>query len=364
MKVKDGSVLVYYCFDAADEVQLDRIEKIFGKVPKESRLDYQRVTPEYVQYKKAPLLIKLGKFEKKIGEKIFSVECDVKIYDFGAITVRFSVPVANYELGFLKELGVDIAYKKALENKAVEYFEKIRNEIKDSLIMPNKDAEWEDYLIFAVKEFDQKIGVRELMKSKEIIAKILKGEENELSKKEMDDAVKEPLSYFKDDIAIINWNATFIYDPKMGSDVIDIIEFAVLELLELRVYDAVLDRAVEKAYDYLDFSKKKTFYAPPSNVLKYLVEVKLGVSEIIEKVENSLKLIGDPFLAKVYSTASSRFFLEKWKTGVKEKLNTINATYSFLWERANTNRMIILEVAIVVLFVMDILLFLFELFLK
>jgi hypothetical protein len=40
---------------------------------------------------------------------------------------------------------------------------------------------------------------------------------------------------------------------------------------------------------------------PFATIIDYLSEVKLDVSEVIEKVTNSLKLIGDPYLARVYT---------------------------------------------------------------
>ena len=364
MKIVEGTIISHYCFDAAEEIELGKIETLFGKKAKESKIDYQRITPPYIQYKTSPLLIKLGNFEKKIADIDFSINCHTKIYDFGVITIKFFIPIKDIEWGTLKKINTEILKNQVLEKKAFEYFEKVKEEIKELIILPNKEIEWEDYPVFMVKQFEKSMDAKELLKSIKDIGKVLAGEDLDLSKKEINDATKDPLSYFKDDLTIINWNASFIYDPRASQDIIDIIEFAVIELLELRVYDSVLDKAMEKAYDYIAISKKKKFFAPPASVMRYLEEVKLEVSEVIEKVENSLKLIGDPYLAKVYSMASSKLFLEKWKSAVRKKLDTIDNTYSMIWERASTKRMELLEVMIVVLFVMDIFLFLFELFFK
>ncbi|HEY5596779.1 MAG TPA: hypothetical protein VIL47_05890, partial [Candidatus Bipolaricaulota bacterium] len=67
LAIERGTLLLYYSFDVGEEIYLDRIEEIFGEAPVASRLVYERLTPAYVQYRKAPLLVKMGSIELEAG---------------------------------------------------------------------------------------------------------------------------------------------------------------------------------------------------------------------------------------------------------------------------------------------------------
>src|SRR3989338_4655016 len=111
LKIKSGNAMVYYCFDVANEIDIDHIESIFGKKPEKRGLISERLTPRYVQYSKPPLLVRLGK--KKIGKLSFDLEA--KIYDFGVVTIRFWTPI-NGELKDLKEISSRLIENKTLED--------------------------------------------------------------------------------------------------------------------------------------------------------------------------------------------------------------------------------------------------------
>ncbi len=175
---------------------------------------------------------------------------------------------------------------------------------------PRDDAEkhLEHYAIFMIQEFNRAVDASELLENYGIeLVRILR-EEIDLSRDEMREALKNPLSYRHNDLTLIDWNSTFIYDPEASYDVPDVIEFALIQLLELRLYDQMLDLLVDEAYDVLIPIKQRIF--PFSRTLRNLSGIKLDISEIIDRLEYHLKLIGDLYLAKVYQTASKRFYLE------------------------------------------------------
>jgi len=347
LKIKSGNAMVYYCFDVANEIDIDHIESIFGKKPEKRGLIAERLTPRYVQYSKPPLLVRLGK--KKIGKLSFDLEA--KIYDFGVVTIRFWTPI-NGELKDLKEISSRLIENKTLEDLSRKELGRIKEEIKAATAFHKMDVEefYEDYLIFEVNKFDRKITPEELLENYKMeIAKTLRCE-NRLSTHELLDAVKFHLSYYRDDIVFIDWNAAFIFDEKHTYDVHDVLEYAVIELLELRTYDTVLDKVLEKAYDDMGKKQGLSLY-PHSKTMNYLATVKLEISDVIEKVENSLKLVGDPYLAKVYTVASNRFYHDKWRNGVEKKLDTVESIYSTLSGRTWDRRLLFVEIFMTLLFV-------------
>src|SRR5439155_426317 len=70
---------------------------------------------------------------------------------------------------------------------------------------------------------------------------------------------------------------------------------------------------------------------------------------LFEQVTNALKLVGDQYLARVYSLASRRFHLGDWDASITRKLQTIDSIYAKMADRAASRRMAILEWIIIVL---------------
>ncbi len=360
MRVTHGSLLLYYCFDVGDEILLDKIEKIFGTAPTASQLTYKRLTPAYVQYRKAPLFVEMDK--QPLRPHSPDAICRAKLYDFGVISIIFKMPLAG-ELQEFITLAAEFVGNPQIYQRAREQLHRLMKELSPGIVQAERaeEAEWEDYAIFYVEQFARPQRARELLAQHGAeIAKILRSESEPLSESELSEAIRQPLSYYEDELAIIDWNAAFLYDPRRSYDVPDVLEYAVEMLLELRTYDTLLDRVLDRAYDDLERKRHLWSLRPFASTVDYLSAVKLDVSEVISKATNSLKLVGDPYLARVYNVAAARFGLRSWEESVREKLSTVESLYQLLHDRAQMRQMVILELLIVLLFVLDILLLFWE----
>lgn len=354
LKIEEGTIMSYWCFDVGNEIRIEEIEKVLGKKAEKVFLTYERLAPQYIQYKTPPLFLRMGK--EKINNKEWDI--DVKIYDFGVITIR---PWTSIK-GTTKEITRLLNLSEAeLKKKVFSILNKILEEIKNQIEKPTIEVErnFSNYNVFFVQKFERAWKPHELIKKfNEDIAHFLRYENKKLSEQEIKDVLKSPLSYYYDDLTIIDFYSAFVYDPRKNYDVPDVLEYAIIELTELRAYDNFLDEVLEMTYDELS---KKRFFAGGA-IMNKLAQVKLEVSEVKEKVENFLKLIDDSYLGKIYVAANNRFYLEKWKSSVKEKLELLESLYTKGWERLQTKRMVIFEAAIVILFILDIILILWELF--
>ena len=75
---------------------------------------------------------------------------------------------------------------------------------------------------------------------------------------------------------------------------------------------------------------------------------------LFERVTNTLKLLGDQYLARVYRLAAQRFHLEAWDASILRKLETLESIYGKMSNRATTRRMEVLEWIIIVLIAVSI----------
>ena len=186
------------------------------------------------------------------------------------------------------------------------------------------------------------------------IACILRAEAGALSAQEVADAVSVQLSYGPEDLTLIDWNAALIFDRDAG-DVLDVLEFANIELLELRVLDAQLDDSLDRSYELLSrFTWQRLLGLSRMSNLRRVGQMQVDGAILFERVSNALKLLGDQYLARVYRLASQRFHLAEWNAGNLRKLDTIESLYEKLSDRNANRRLEILEWIIIVLIAFEI----------
>jgi len=98
-------------------------------------------------------------------------------------------------------------------------------------------------------------------------------------------------------------------------------------------------------------------YAP---VLAELQRTVADSTELVERVENALKVTDDVYLARIYAAALELFRGRTWRAGIDRKLTIIRETYSMLNDEQQSARSEALEVAIVLLIVLEILIAIFR----
>jgi hypothetical protein len=134
-----------------------------------------------------------------------------------------------------------------------------------------------------------------------------------------------------------------------------VLEFANVELLEMRILDEQLDTALDKGYEALTRTPR---LVPLPGVhdqdTTYIAQLQVDGALLFERVTNTLKLLGDQYLARVYRLAAQRFHLEDWDASILRKLDTLESLYDKMSNRATTRRMEVLEWIIIVLIALSI----------
>ena len=77
----------------------------------------------------------------------------------------------------------------------------------------------------------------------------MRGESQPLSDGERQEILQSRISYYPNDLAVIGWNAAFIYDSASGAETaIQLLQYANSQLLEFRHYDELLTRNSSNRY--------------------------------------------------------------------------------------------------------------------
>ena len=88
--------------------------------------------------------------------------------------------------------------------------------------------------------------------------------------------------------------------------------------------------------------------------VRSIARLQVDSAILFERVTNTLKLLGDQYLARVHRLVSQRFHLESWDTSISRKLQTLESIYGKMTDNAATRRAEVLEWIIIVLIAVSI----------
>jgi hypothetical protein len=280
---------------------------------------------------------------------------DFVLYDFGAMSVAYRIPI---RAGWpeLMRLSIDLYDNQPLLAESRRGLERLLATIGDAVAKPRIHQLVEDYVIYQIDTLSSAGSPRvELEHAGALVAQMLRAEDNPLSREESEDALACRISYGHEDVTIIDWNAAIIVGD--GAEPIRVVlEYANVELLEMRCLDDQLDDALGQSYGA--FSRRKwdrlATLGSRAAELRKVAEMQLDSALLFEGVNNALKLLGDQFLARVYRLAAQRLHLEAWDANIIRKLSTLDSIYDKLSNEQTSRRMEVLEWIIIILIAISI----------
>ena len=355
-RILQGQVQALFAFDVGYEVSLERLSAMMETTPVQP-LSRKKQTPTYLQYTKPPQILHLG-----LATGHFSTPGNIHatIFDFGAVSISYRWNLAQPEILSLHDLpriSHDF-YHLGLEVHAKEQVETLMRKIEPAIIRPKLAELMEDYYLFIIEKLDEPLPAEDLIaKHRALLAQTLRFEKISLSRTQQDEALAQSISYYEDDITLVDWNAAIIYDRDF-EDTANVLELLNVELLEARYIDRQLDKRIN---EYASLVRKRIEWpiplrTPYRKAIEDLAEMRLESALLSERVENALKLVGDLYLARLHSAAARRFYLQEWDTIISRKLEIISDFYQLLNDRLHTVQSQALEIIIVVLILVELIL--------
>ena len=311
---------------------------------------HKRRTPSSFEYQPSPVRTSIETESFALGRFATRPTLDLMIYDFGAVSVIYTLAIAG-PFDDLLALSDDLYDNEALLADSRLRIEQLIQTIGDAANQAHRSPVVEDYVVFHVESFAEPVDLGGLCNAHaRLIAQILRAERRQLSDQEVEDALAMRLSYSANDLTLVDWNAALVVDSE-GDDVRALLEFANVELLEMRYVDQKLDRALDQAYSTLS----RRTWSPAGLLgaygadLRGLAELQVDNALLFEGVNNTLKLVGDQYLARVYRMVNRRFHLDEWDASILRKLETLESIYEKISDQASSRRMEILEWVIILL---------------
>jgi hypothetical protein len=356
VKIKKGSILIYRIYDVAEEISVSRVEEILRDNRGPDRFKVPKYIDRAIVMKSPPVTFGLGEEVLHTSNGDIRMDAIVKIRDFGTMTLTYQMPINGLSWTELIKLAVTIEEGSDIDSLAEQQMKEISSQIKSSFKKPSTSSAFEDYIIYFIEEFEDGMTAKDLLQNVDIPSLLTAENSVKLSEGLRKVVMETVHQYSENDMTMIEWNSALVVEPSGGREIPDILEFAVTQLMEMRYYDEVLDVKLAKLYD--DIEKKRTKIVIGSRFDKSAEEASakyIEFTEFIERVENSLKVVGDFYLATVYRAATKRFRVSDWQSAVTRKMNIMAQVSSLLQAEINNRRSHLLEIIIIFLICYEIL---------
>lgn len=363
MHVVTASIDAIRLFTLANEIDLVRAETLWARSDgvASSRVRLEAAPSTAIAFVDPPLELSLGPVVASVGGVATTLSASARLYDFGVVAFSLRLAAGNCEWPAFCEqvdrldaaIGVD-----GDEGVWLRLREQLSALVGEAYDRPIADPVVEDYLIAKVEAFERPVTAEALMADVDLVP-LLAGHSRPLAPATRAELLRQRFSYYSDDLAVLTWDRAFLYEPRGDDDVVDILEIANAQLVEMRAYDATLDAELPRLAALTGGGSMTVNpltarrHARNARRLRALVA---EITELTERVENALLVTEDVYLARVYAAAIDLFRVPRVGDAVDRKLAIIRETFGALHAEAQDARGELLEITIVILIALEIIL--------
>ena len=275
----------------------------------------------------------------------------------GAIAAELSLPQLTSWATVADLLGDTLDPLEVLLPRFLSALEELERILQGAITLPQRSAIVEDYRVIIVERLAGGNNNIAALSEHPLVKASLLGEQRQLSHSAMGLIVS--MSYYQNDLALLSWNGALLIEPEplAAATAVALIEFANVQLLLMRTYDAELDTQLPQMYQRIAREQQR-FELPLvrrySQLLHDVQRLVAEVTQVTERVDNALKVTDDVYWNRLYSALLNVLRVDVWRSGVEHKLALIRETYSMLHAEADAERASALEWTVVLLILFEI----------
>ncbi len=394
-----GRVVAMFAFDIGSSIDLQAAAAVLGDASR-AKLDGSGAPrmPAWFQFRPLPLTVRQPTSPLVVAGLTVEPAAELTIYDFGAVSVSFFIPLpvgsimpdGTVSLPALLPLGEALYENAVLRAAAIALVDGLAATLGPAVRRPCRSELVEDYMVYLLpspvstgevangRTIEAMLAMTEFRRE---IAQLLAAETAPLSQQEVTDAVAGAVCFGLRDAVIADWAAAVVFGqptqdgPTVSAAnaagsaiVLEVLRFANVELLEMRFMDDNLDEMLDEAYELQASGRLHTMNrrgrGPISRAfgmardllpgsrsadLEKLATLQVDAAILFESVGNALKLVGEPYLARVYRLAATRLHLSTFEANILRKQRTLDAIYQKAADSASGHRMEVLEWIVILL---------------
>jgi hypothetical protein len=236
--IDGGTCHVFHAFEAAFSIDLDAAARRIAGAGRAGLTAGDR-NVSGVGFAPRPLRAVMDVPAVTCGRFTTATRAHVTVFDFGAVSVRLDFPLSGPADG-LAELARTLVGNAALRDAARRAAADVLQAIRDAAERPVLSERGED------------------------------------------------------DVAVIDWNCAVVVD-RTPDDALAVLEFANVELIEMRWLDDRLDEALDEAFRTAggSFRGARILSVQTGRHARRIAELQIDAAALFESVNNALKLFGD-----------------------------------------------------------------------
>ena len=334
-----GNILILWAYDIGEDINLQAIEQSRDIIKTPLQL------PKHFKQYTIPLGIELPHPHQ------YSHWVSSKIHNFGALSLMYKIPftdtLENVRLN-CNELANRYQQQSVFDAKS------IYKKIEPFITQPRFFQTNSSYIIIQVDPQPHILDLTQLQKEYgSTIALALRLETEVLSEFQKNEILDSAIGYFRGSLIVIDVDAAFVYEEDYD-DIIDLFEFANIQLLELRFFDRLLDQQINTIYERKETALSWRAYLPFigtmfSDPVGQLKKLKADISVITERLESSIKIAGEPYYSEIHDVLVDKLDLKSWHDGIDRKLHIVADVQTVFQQKIDTTREDLFSVLIIIL---------------
>ncbi len=220
------------------------------------------------------------------------------------------------------------------------------------------------HTLLKLKEYAPKLDQKALKESYgEIITRFLSGETSirALHSKEITEKLANDISYYDEDLFLASTEGALILGCEdYLKDLRELLELSLSLFLLFQIYDRKIDAEITNAFDAIKKLRSSKFYfltQEPRKLEKSLLtvsEIGLVILDDIEDLMNPHKITSDWYYQSAYQKMLNTLKVGEFEKVVEHKINSLQELYTTARELSTEQLTIILEAAIVVLILWEV----------
>lgn len=311
-QIFSGNIYIFQAFDVGDDINLEKV--------KDKQLLMRRplMLSKYFKNYHTPLQVELP--HPHTSSKIESI----KLHSFGVISLVYKIPFSEtLEVlrGEINEIIDEFNEQSVIDAGAI--FKKIKTEMSQPKFFHLRKS-------YVLIQIDPVPGIdTETLREEHgaMVASTLRFETVTLSEYLKNEILDSSVGYYRGNLIVIDTEASLIYDEDY-EDVLDLFEFANVQHLELQYFDRTLDQRLNTIYErgvqQIPYSSYLPFVGGiRKDPIAKLGKLKVDISVITERIENSIKLVGEEYYSEIYALLIDKLDIRSWQESISRKLNII-----------------------------------------
>jgi len=340
----------------ADAIDLDRLRSLRESSQPGPSPARTPLVPQHLRFERPPVAEPI---EPLAFEAAMRIEASAKYYDYGVASIELELPFQSEWDALVLESSRLIGNYE-LEHRAADWLRAALKSARPALQKPYDSWLSEDYEVVWLREIvepdGQNLSAAHLLSTHaQEIAQLVRGESMLLSDAERQEVLQSSISYSAADLLVVGWTGALVYGSgEVATATIQLLEYANTQLLEFRFYDSLLTSVLNSVYRFLEHKGGRFRYWRLSGESSRLNTIRLDVMELTEKVDNAIKFLSDMFYARLYGLIAAKVGVPDYRRLVDQKLRTAGELYHFMVDQFNQSRSFVLEAAVVVILMIEI----------